>query len=79
MSTYSLASNGMIYTPGIVRWAINGYHFPKDRAKLRRVFTEGWQGVPDKAIDALLSGKVPYTLEGEKGMENVVFSYGPAS
>lgn len=74
MTTYHLQSGPMIYTPGILRWAINGYFWKKDRAYLRRVFTEGW-GLPDRAVAALLSGKVPYTLEGEKGQEMVVFTY----
>lgn len=76
MTTYSLQSSPLIYAPGILRWAMNGYNFKKDRKYLRRVFTEGWTGLPDDAVDALLSGKVPYTLEGEKGNENVVFTYG---
>jgi hypothetical protein len=71
MTTYRMQSSGLIHTPGMIRWGINGYHFKKDRAKLRRVFTEGW-GLPDKVIAALLSGAVPYTVDAE---EAVVFTY----
>jgi hypothetical protein len=66
MTTYRLGSSPMIHTPGMVRWAINGYHFKKDRAYLANVFVAGW-GLPKKAVDALLSGKVPYTVNDENG------------
>ena len=64
MTTYRLGSAPMIHTPGMVRWAINGYHFKADRKYLTNVFTSGW-GIPREAAQALLSGKVPYTVEGE--------------
>lgn len=63
MTTYRLASAPHVYTPGIVRWAINGYHFKKDRAVLVKVLA-GWN-LPKSAIHALLSKAVPYTVEGE--------------
>lgn len=62
--TYRLGSSEMVHAPGVVRWAVNGYAFTKDRPYLRRVFIDGW-GLPSAAADALLSGKVPYTVEGE--------------
>ena len=64
MTTYKLGSSGMIHTPGLVRWAINGYHFKADRKYLTSVITEGW-GIPADAAKALLSGKAPYRVEDE--------------
>ena len=64
MTTYRLGSNPMFYTPGVLRWAINGYRFKSDRKYLTKVFTDGY-GLPVKAAKALLSGTVPYTVEGE--------------
>lgn len=64
MTTYRLGSAPMIHTPGMLRWAINGYAFESDRDYLRTIFTEGW-GIPAPAAEALLSGAVPYTVEGE--------------
>lgn len=61
MTTYKLRASSMVYTPGLLRWAMNGYHFEKDRAYIRSVFTKGW-GLPDEAAGALLSGAVPYTV-----------------
>jgi hypothetical protein len=69
---YRLASSGLVNTPGVLRWAINGYHFPKDRKAMARVFIEGW-GIPEAAAHALLSGKAPYTVE-KNGV--VVFEHG---
>ena len=65
MKTYQLGSAPMIYAPGMIRWAINGAAFKKDRAALVRVVTEGWPGVTKAAATALLTEKVPYTVEGE--------------
>lgn len=64
MQTYNLGSNGMIYAPGVVAWAVNGYKFKKDRKAMVRVIATGWN-IPDAAATALLSGKAPYTVEGE--------------
>jgi hypothetical protein len=71
-ATYRLQSSGLVAAPGVVRWAINGYAFKKDRAKLRRVVTETWKGVPDDAVDALLSKRVPFTVS-EEGHVDFVF------
>jgi len=64
MTTYRLGSAPMIHTPGMVRWAVNGYAFQSDRKYLTNIFTEGW-GIPADAAKKLLSGRVPYTVEGE--------------
>lgn len=71
-TTYRLGSSSLCCTPGIIRWAINGYKFEKDRDTLRRVVTETW-GIPDDAADALLSGDVDYTVDDET--ETVIFSF----
>jgi hypothetical protein len=61
MKTYTLASNGLVYAPGIVRWAISGAAFEKDRKQLINVISSTWS-IPEKAAEALLLQKVPYTL-----------------
>lgn len=70
MTTYRLASNGLCHTPGILAWAINGYAFPRDRARLTAVFVDGY-GLPKPAAKALLSGDAPHTIEGD----SVVFTW----
>lgn len=70
MTTYRLASNGLCHTPGILAWAMNGYAFPRDRAKLAAVFIDGY-GLPRAATKALLSGDAPHTVEGD----SVVFTW----
>ena len=69
VKTYKLGSSSMIYSPGIVAWAINGAKFKKDRPKMIRIVSDGW-GVPYSDAEALLIGKVPYTIEDDV----VVFS-----
>lgn len=69
IAVYRLGSAPMCSAPGVVAWAINGYHFPKDRKKLESIICDTW-GLPAAACRALLSKEVPYTLEGE----TVVFS-----
>lgn len=69
MKTYRLGSNEMINAPGMVAWAINGAHFAKDRPAMVRVIADGWN-IPAEAARALLTGKVPHTIDGE----TVVFS-----
>ncbi|QIB41251.1 hypothetical protein G3A56_25685 (plasmid) [Rhizobium oryzihabitans] len=64
MATYRLGSSPAVHTPGIVAWAINGYHFEDDRPNCAR---SSWKtyNLPEIAADQLLSKKVPYTIEGE--------------
>lgn len=68
--TYRLQSSPMVYSPGILAWAMNAYHFPKDRPQILKVMTETYAGVPEDKMDALLMGHIPYTVEDEA----VVFS-----
>lgn len=65
MPIYRLGSNELIHSPGVVAWAINGYAFERDRGVLRRVIVDGWTGIPDNAAHQLLSGSVPYAIEGD--------------
>lgn len=65
MPIYRLGSNELIHAPGVVAWAINGYHFKRDRAVLRRVIVDGWPGVPDHAAHQLLSGAAPHHVDGD--------------
>jgi hypothetical protein len=64
MKTYRLGSSGLVYAPGVVAWAINGYAFKRDRKSMRDVIAKTWS-VPNDAADALLSKKVPYTIDDE--------------
>lgn len=64
MTTYRLGSSPAVHTPGIITWAINGYHFEDDRPQLRKVIVETYN-LPEIAADQLLSKKVPYSIEGE--------------
>lgn len=68
--TYRLQSSPMVYTPGILAWAMNGYYFPEDRPMILKIMTETYAGVPEDRMDALLKGDIPYTIEDE----TVVFS-----
>jgi hypothetical protein len=72
--TYRLGSSDFANSHGMVRWAINGYHFPKDRKAIANVFVEGWK-VPQPAVHALLSEAVPFTVEGTDDMPVVVFTF----
>jgi hypothetical protein len=54
----------------MVRWAINGAAFKKDRAAMVNIIAKTW-GVPTDAAVALLTQQVPYTIENE----TVVFDY----
>lgn len=71
MATYRLGSSGMVHTPGVIAWAINGYAFDADKPKLLKVMTETYSGVPVAAFRKLLSKKVDYEIEGG---DTVVFT-----
>ena len=70
MATYRLGSNGLVHTPGLLLWAINGAKFKKDRKKMVNLFSEGY-GLPKDAATALVAKGAPYTVVGE----TVVFTY----
>jgi hypothetical protein len=55
----------MLHAPGMIRWAINGYAYKRDRDVMTKVVVEGWRGVPEAAARALLSKSVPFEVEGD--------------
>ena len=61
---YRLGSSPMIYAPGIVAWAINGYKFKRDQDQMIEVVSKGWN-IPRSVARALLSGTSKYTIDGE--------------
>ncbi len=67
MLRLTLESSSFASTPGLLRWAMNGYKFKKDRKVLRRVFVEGFPHphFTHKVVHRLLSGKLPHKIEGE--------------
>jgi hypothetical protein len=71
--TYRLGSSGLANSHGLVRWAINGYHFPKDQKQMITVIADSWH-IPREAAKALLSEAVPFTVEGTDDMPVVVFT-----
>ena len=70
MTTYRLGSSDAVYAPGIVDWAMSGYWNKPDREVLGTVIAQTWK-IPECAADALLSKKVPYSIEGETVVFNV--------
>jgi len=64
MAQVRLHSAPMIHTPGIVRWAVNGYKFPKDRPAMLEVICGGY-GITKECATALLSEEVSYEVEGD--------------
>jgi hypothetical protein len=64
--TIRLASTTMIHAPGILRWAMNGFKFPRDRKRMRDVM-KSWEGsgLTDKQWDGVLAGTIPHTIDGD--------------
>lgn len=62
--TYRLGSSEMVYAPGMIAWAINGYAFEHDRKVLLSLVSETW-GLPEETAHRLLSREITYTVEGE--------------
>lgn len=69
LKEYRLGSNPGISAPGTVRWAINGYKFPKDR-KVVLAVVMAWP-IPKAAAIKLLTEEVPYKVTED---EVVVFT-----
>lgn len=65
MTQYRLLSNPMVHTPGLLAWAMNGYHFPEDRPHMLRIMTETFKDIPSEVMDNLLAGEIPFQVEGE--------------
>ena len=61
--TYRLASAPMLYTPGLIKWAMAYYRTsPRKAAKL---IADGYPGVSSAIAARLLAGKIPFTVEGD--------------
>lgn len=63
--TVRLASTNMVSAPGILRWAMNGHKFKKDRKRMRDVMKSWPAGLTDKEWDGVLSGSIPHTIDGD--------------
>ena len=64
MTTYRLTSNEAVYAPNLVRFAINGARYKKDRQAMINLIAKGW-GVPFGAAIKLIRERVPYKVDGE--------------
>jgi hypothetical protein len=67
MKTYRLGSSALVHAPGVVKFAIAQFRWEPEQMLDAIVC---WR-VPRAAARALLSGEVPYTVEGQA----VVFDY----
>lgn len=70
MATCRLGSSPLIFAPGIVAWAVNGYKFPKDRKSVANVIQQTWN-LTENCAKALLSGTVSHRVDGDA----VVFEF----
>lgn len=59
-----LQSDSMVNAAGILRWAMNGYKFKRDRKKMANVIAQTWN-LKDEIAHGLLSGKIAHKTEGE--------------
>lgn len=62
--TYRLGSSEMVYAPGMIAWAINGYAFEHDRKVLLSLVSDTW-GLPEVTAHRLLSREITYSIEDE--------------
>lgn len=62
-ATYRLGSDAMIFTPGIVAYAMAGYR-QGERAASVKLIADGWN-ISETAATALVSGASPYSIDGE--------------
>lgn len=69
-----LGSSSMVNTPGLLRWAINGYKFKKDQKAMRKVIMSAF-GLTINCVKALLSEAIPYTVEPSEHGGIVCFEY----
>lgn len=63
MTQYHLGSSPVLYAPGIIAWAVNYYAFEEDRPHLAMIMASTYLQVAPLALQALLIGAVPYTVE----------------
>ena len=69
--SYKLQSTAMVSAPGLLKWAINGYQFKKDRKNLLNVM-KSWEGPTDEEWHRLLMQEVPYTVNDANEVEFTV-------
>ena len=62
MTTYRLASAPMLYAPGMIAWAQNGYAFKNDQPVILNVIQSAWPTVPEHALKDLLAKRVPHKI-----------------
>ena len=64
-------TNAELSAPGLLSWAINGYHFKKDRKSILNVM-KSWNGPTDDEWHRLLSKEIPYTVNDANEVEFTV-------
>ncbi len=66
MKKITLTSHPLVHTPGMLRYAEAGYQTSKGRGRTPfiNIFAEGY-GLDRKVVVGLLSGKIPYRVEGD--------------
>ena len=67
-TTYTLGSNSLVHSPGIVRWAINGARTRRDLPMLINVISSTWS-IPASAARALLLREVPFQIVNEDAVQ----------
>ncbi len=65
MADYRLGSSSLVHTPGLIAWAINGYHFEEDRPQLLAIIAGTFPSVPRAVLERVLSRKLDYRVEGQ--------------
>ena len=63
--TVALTSTEGVSAPGILRWAMNGYRFKRDRNALIKVM-QAWPGLTRKEWQGVLSGTIPHSIDGDR-------------
>lgn len=71
MKHYTLQSSPAVCAPGLIRWAINGAKFKRDRKLMIKIVADTWS-LPTEAAEALLTQKVPFA---EGANETVSFQF----
>ena len=71
MPQVRMLSTEMVNTPGLLAWAINGYHCISDRTKMIRCLMDGYNLSRQCAID-LLTKKTTFTVDDDNA---AVFEY----
>ena len=65
MATFRLTSNAMVHAPGMIAWAMNGYHFEDDRPALLKVISNIYPDVASNHLHDLLKGDLHHEIEGD--------------